>query len=110
MKITFDDKKLEKIANNDRLRLREFGKLRSEKLRLRLAQLNYALNLEMLRIQPGKYHELSGNRKGQWACDLDQPYRLVFTPLQNPIPVKSNGQFDWRKITEVKILEIINYP
>lgn len=25
----------------------------------------------------GHYHELLGDRKGEWACDLDQPNRLL---------------------------------
>ena len=35
----------------------------------------------------GHYHELTGDRKGEWACDLDQPYRLIFEPHEKPIPV-----------------------
>ena len=84
MKITFADKKLEKLVNDDRKMLKEFGKLRAEKIKARLAQLRFATTLEDVRYLPGNYHELISNRKGQWACDLDQPYRLVFTPHENP--------------------------
>lgn len=36
--------------------------------------------LEDVRYLPGHYHELTESRKEQWACDLDQPYRLIFEP------------------------------
>jgi proteic killer suppression protein len=109
MTVKFADKTLKKIADNDRARLREYGKFRSEKIRLRLAQLNYAKNLEQLRMTPGNYHELTGNRKGQWACDLDQPYRLIFTPCHQNIPINEDGTYDWEKVTEVEIIEITDY-
>lgn len=109
MKITFADKKLEKLANDDRKMLKEFGKLRAEKIKTRLAQLRFATTLEDVRYLPGNYHELKNNRKGQWGCDLDQPYRLVFTPHEDPIPTNADGQYIWLEITGVEVIEIINY-
>lgn len=109
MKITFADKKLEKLANDDRKLVKELGKLRAEKIKLRLTQLKFASNLEEVRHLPGNYHELSNNRKGQWACDLDQPYRLIFIPHENPIPANEHGQYVWLEITGVKVIDIINY-
>ncbi|WP_218155317.1 hypothetical protein [Chitinophaga sp. YR627] len=79
------------MANNDRKRLKEFGKLRSEKIRIRLAQLRDAENLEEVRHLPGNFYELTNNRKGQWACDLDQPYRLVFTLREKLIQASKQG-------------------
>lgn len=42
MKITFTDKKPEKLANDDRRRLKELGKTRSDIFKRRLAQLKDA--------------------------------------------------------------------
>jgi len=109
VKITFTDKKLEKLANDDRLLLKAFGKLRADKFKSRLTQLRFATTLEEVRNLPGHYHELSNKRKGQWACDLDQPYRLVFTPHENPIPTNEDGQYMWIEIKGVEVMEIINY-
>lgn len=109
MKITFSDKKLRKLANDDRLMVKELGKERAKLLRRRLTQLEDAENLEQVRHLPGHYHELTGNRKGQWACDLDQPYRLIFTPHENPIPANEDGQYIWLEITGVEIIEVTNY-
>jgi toxin HigB-1 len=109
VEITFADKKFEKLANDDRKRVKEFGKLRAEKIKARLTQLRSAVNLEQVRYLPGNFHELTNNRKGQWACDLDQPYRLVFTPHQNPIPTNQHGHYVWMEITGIEIIEVVNY-
>jgi len=109
MELKFTDKKLEKLANNDRKMLKELGKIRATVLRRRLTQLEDARTLEDVRYLPGNYHELTQNRKGQWGCDLDQPYRLVFTAIEKPIPLTSDGQYVWLEISGVEIIEIINY-
>lgn len=109
MKITFADKKLEKQVNDDRRMLKELGKQRATILRRRLTQLEDATTLEEVRNLPGNYHELKKDRKGQWACDLDQPYRLVFTPHEKPIPANADGQYNWLDISGVEVIEIINY-
>ena len=109
MKITFTHKKLENLVNDDRKMLKEFGKIRAQKLRLRLTQLLDAESLEDVRFMPGNYHELKNERKGQWACDLDQPYRLIFTPLEKPIPINEDGQYVWIEIKGVEVIEIVNY-
>ena len=109
MKISFADKTLGKLANDDRKLVKELGKIRAEKIKARLAQIKFANTLEDVRYLPGNYHELTGNRKGQWSCDLDQPYRMVFTPHESPIPTNAFGQYIWLEITGIEVLEIINY-
>ena len=109
MEITFADKNLNKIVNDDRKMVKEFGKVRAVKMRARLTQLKFAKTLEDVRNLPCNYHELTGDRKGQWACDLDQPYRLIFEPHENPIPANEYGQYIWLKIVGVEIIEIVNY-
>lgn len=75
----------------------------------RLSQLQNAESLEDLRHQPGRFHELTGNYKGCRACDLDQPYRLIFTPHEEPIPENEHGQYVWIEIKGVEITEISDY-
>ncbi|MBL7810236.1 MAG: hypothetical protein JNN28_20610 [Saprospiraceae bacterium] len=48
MEITFSGKKLRKLANDDRLMVKELGKERSKLLRRRLTQLEDAENLEQV--------------------------------------------------------------
>lgn len=85
------------------------GKQQAEIFHRRLGELHAAVTLEDVRNLPGNYHELKANRKGSWACSLNQPYRLIFTSQQQPIPISSDGQYDWSKITAIVILEIVDY-
>ena len=109
MKIEFQNKKLRKLAENERKCYKELGERRARLFLQRIDDLYSADTLEDVRYLPGNYHELSADRKGQWACDLDQPYRLIFQPLQNPIPADEYGKYIWVKIIGVDIIEITNY-
>lgn len=109
MKISFHDSKLERLAHDERRCQKALGARRSSLFLFRLAQLEAAECLEDLRYASGHWHELKGDRKGEWACDLDQPYRLVFTPQESPIPSDEHGRYLWIEIKGVEIVEIVNY-
>ncbi|WP_276483480.1 type II toxin-antitoxin system RelE/ParE family toxin [Paraflavitalea pollutisoli] len=109
MDITFGDKKLEGYAENNKKCIQGMGKKRAELFMKRLNALHNALTLEDVRHLPGRFHELTNNRKGQWACDLDHPYRLIFVPHERPIPINDHGQFIWVEIKGVEIVEIADY-
>lgn len=109
MKLYFKNKKLEKLCNKPDKLVKELGALRAEKLQIRLNDLYTATTLEDVRNLPGHYHELVEDRKGQWACDLDQPYRLIFEPTEKPIPTDEHGRYKWTEITIIDIVEITNY-
>lgn len=109
MDINFENRKLEKYANNDKQGIKNLGSLRHKKYKMRLDQLSNSNTLEDLRFQAGRFHELSGNRKGQWACDLDHPYRLIFRPQESPIPIDKDGKYIWVEILAVEVIEIIDY-
>jgi proteic killer suppression protein len=107
--ISFGNKKLEKLANDFRKCQKEFGPIRAKLYNKRLSDLLNAQTLEDVRYLPGHYHELKEDRKGQWACDLDQPYRLVFEPQEKPIPTDISGKYIWLEIKAVEIIEIADY-
>ncbi len=109
MDIKFRDKKLGKLANNPIKCKREMGENRATRFLTRLTDLRVANTLEDVRHLPGRFHELTGNKKGKWACDLDHPYRLIFTPQEEPIPTNAGGQFIWAEIEGVEIIEIEDY-
>jgi proteic killer suppression protein len=109
MDITFREKDLKKYANDDRLAVRKLGSKQAQILKSRLDDLRAAESLEDVRHLPGRYHELTENREGQWACDLDHPYRLVFTPHEEPIPANEHGRYLWIEVKGVEIVEITNY-
>ncbi len=109
MVVTFDDKDLEKCANDTKYCVKKLGMRRAKLYLDKLQKLYLADTLEDVREIPGHFHELVGVRKGQWACDLDQPYRLIFEPHENPIPTDSTGKYIWLEIKGVEIIEITNY-
>lgn len=109
MDITFSDSKLRKYANTDKLAIKKLGHKRAKLYKQRLDDLMDASTLEDVRHLPGKYHELKRNRKGQWACHLDQPYRLIFKPHEHPIPINNSGQYLWIEIKGIEIVEITDY-
>ena len=109
MIISFQSKRLEKLLSNHSKLTKEFGPLRTKLFLLRLGALTNATTLEDVRNMPGNFHELKADRKGQWACDLDHPYRLIFEPHDCPIPTDTSGRYVWREVKGVAIIEITNY-
>lgn len=109
MEIKFSNNNLKKCANNDSTANKKLGPRRAKLYKARLDDLFDADSLEDLRHVPGNYHELKHDRKGQWACDLDQPYRLIFVPQENPIPINESGSYIWTEIKAVEIIDIIDY-
>lgn len=110
MQIFFRNKKLQKTCNSDKEMRKTFGPARAEKLGRRLTELKAADHLDQIsRLPPTRCHELSGNRKGQFSVDLGHPYRLIFIPANEPVPVKADGGLDLEKITEIEILEVVDY-
>ena len=109
MEILYKNRKLAKCAEDEVFSRRNLGTKRSELYILRIGDMMASETMEDLRYLPGHYHELTGNRKGQWACDLDQPYRLIFEPQEKPIPEDEYGSYLWIKIKAVEILDINNY-
>src|SRR5664280_2034572 len=110
MDIAFKQDLLGKCANDHRYAQRKLGPLRAKKYLLRLQQIRAAACLNDLRNLPqADFHELKADRKGQLACDLDHPYRLIFVPAHNPIPKKQDGGLDWSQVTAVTVLEIVDY-
>lgn len=109
MIITFANKKLEKYAGNYKTAVKKLGKKRADLFIKRLDDIRQTNSYEELKYLPGNYHDLKSNRKGQWACDLDHPYRLIFQPVSQPIPTNESGVYILVEITDVEIIEIKNY-
>lgn len=109
MEVTTKDKSLSLLLAGDSKAAKKLGKVRFNYLNQRLKSLLVAENLEDVRTVPGHFHELVDNRKGQWACDLDQPYRLIFEPHEDPIPTDPDGKYVWVEIKGVELIEVTNY-
>lgn len=103
MKVEFSDRDLKICAENESFAVRTMGKYRSNLYLRRIRSLAAAENFEQLKKYPGNFHELTGNRKGQWACSLDQPNRLI-TKGAEP-----NETVVWSNVSVATVLEIVDY-
>ena len=108
MDIKFGQKKVRKVAEDPKKCKQEMGERRANLFFKRLTDLRDAETLEDVRHLPGRYHELKETRKGQWACDLDHPYRLILKPQEIPIPTNDDGQYIWFEIIGIEIIEIVD--
>ena len=108
MKITCAAAKLRKSLASPREIAIIYGIRVGKKITERLAQIRHAESLAELRNTSGHCHELTGNRKGQLAINLAHPYRLIFAPSP-PIPTLADGGLDWKKVTAIRIIAIIDY-
>lgn len=103
MELEFKDKKLQKYCQSEKDLLRKYGKFQAKIILIRLNQLQAAENLyDISRLPQVRLHPLSGDRQGEFAVDLQQPKRLIFIP--------QNGSLnDYKTITKIQIIEIVNY-
>ena len=109
MDISYANSRIQKICTDAKVTQKELGRNGAQRLKQRLKQMRDAENLEELRFASGDWHELKGNRKSQLACNLSELDRLVFTPANDPRPIKPDGGLDWSQVTAVINLEIVDY-
>ena len=110
MDIKFRSKKLGNILTLEHELRRTFGKDIGETIQNRLKVLKAASCLEDIpKVKPERMHASSGQRKGQYAVDLKQPYRLIFKPNVTALPERSDGSVDLAQIREIIILEVRDY-
>ncbi len=109
MNICFKNRKLEKALTDPISLTKSYGSL-AKRIHQRLIELGDAEILEVMKtILAAKCHELSGNRKGEFAVAISANFRLIFEPNQQPIPRKPDGGLDWKEITEIQINEVTDY-
>ena len=94
------------LVNDFKQLVRALNLERAKRLRRRLDELAAAANLAVMRNLPGRCHELKGSKEYALSIDLDGPYRLIFVPSDDPIPLKKDGGLDWAKVTKVTIKSI----
>ncbi|MDX2130237.1 MAG: killer suppression protein HigA [Chloroherpetonaceae bacterium] len=109
MIVIFESGKKADLFNSIKKLTKEFGDKRAKLIRKRLDDLSAAPNLEAMRFLPGRCHELHGNRQKTLALDLDGGWRLIFESSDEPLPLKTDGGLDWRRVQTVKILRVEDY-
>ena len=107
MKIYFRTNKLQKTCSLDRYMVKEFGPKSARKLKQRMMELSAADTLsDISHLPPPRCHELTGRDAGTFSVDLEHPYRLLFIPANNPVPLRSDGGIDKTQVTEIEIIEM----
>ncbi len=110
MEILFKNKKLENTFNKGAELVKKYGQEMAKKIQLRMAVLRAAKSLENVpHNKPCRRHELSGKKSGMFAIDLKHPYRLVFEPVHDPLPVNKSGGIDLSQVRIIKILSVEDY-
>jgi proteic killer suppression protein len=109
VEVLFASAKLQRQLSTLQQLQRKWGQQGGNKIALRLQQLAAAPTLADMRQLPGRCHELTGDRAGMLAVDVEQPYRLVFRPTANPSPTKEDGGLDWDAVESVTIAEVVDY-
>ena len=110
MKIVFKSRRLQKLCQTEKLLVQAYGKDCGRKIARRLTTLDGAQCLgDVPSTPPERCHPLKGDRQGEFAVDVQQPYRLVFRPNHDPIPTKEDGGVDLKRVTEIEILSIEDY-
>lgn len=112
MDIQFKTKRLQDTCNDKKKRDRAYGPERSAILLKRLVQMSNAETLEEFKLVHPRAHPLKADRKGEWAADLDHPYRLIFEPVPDPIGADGESAAEGKqaavpsRIQVVRILEV----
>lgn len=94
MRIEFKDKGLKADYEKPGGLEKKYGNRRAELIRLRIQTLKSIDRIDQLWSLPGHFHPLREDRSGEWACSLEQPYRLIFRYVPN---------------NRVIIIEIVDY-
>jgi proteic killer suppression protein len=109
VRIEYATRKLEKVLNDAGRLKQEFGSEQAQKIQLRLAVLEAAVNLaEVPAGKPDRCHALKGDRAGEFAVDLKHPFRLIFKP-QEPLSKLAGVGIEKTKVNAIIILEVVNY-
>jgi proteic killer suppression protein len=58
---------------------------------------------------PGQCHQLTGDRRGEFALSLVGSHRLVFVPDHDPVPTLNNSGIDRAEVTKILITEVVDY-
>jgi proteic killer suppression protein len=110
VEIEFEKSKLRDVFNNESSLISSYGKENGRTIMRRMSVLRAAQNLEQVSYKkPERRHQLRGKRKGEFAVDLTHPFRLVFRPNHDPVPLKEDGGIDLKHVTSIIIIRVEDY-
>jgi toxin HigB-1 len=75
----------------------------------RLATIAAAEAMVHLVNVPGRFHALTGDRRGQYALSLSDRLRLIVEPVGNPLPRTPDGGIDLARVGIVRVVGVSDY-
>ena len=110
MEITFKTRKLGKNFSSDGALVKAYGAQRAKKIKQRYREMQASATLaDLAKIPAANLHPRTGGRQGQWAVKITGNDRLCFILEHNPLPLKEDGGIDMEAVTDVCIIEIVDY-
>ena len=109
IEISWSSRKLEKSCSDDHQGEKRWGTDHWKLLKRRLAALGGAPTLADMDGVPGNCHQLHADRDDDFAVELWGPYRLIFVPDHEPVPLLDDGGIDKTHVTHIMIKEVDDY-
>src|ERR1700674_1336720 len=109
MDLSFATQRLTREFADERAMRRAYGD-RANRLKRRLDFLAAAACLDDVPpVPPTRRHELTGDRRGNFAVDVTGNWRLVFRPNHDPVPQTADGGIDLKAMTAIEIIAVEDY-
>lgn len=88
MQVNYRNRQIEKICTNASDAIKKYGNRTAGLIHQRVDEIGAADSVETLvQYGIGRWHQLVGDRKGQFAMDLVHPLRLVFEVIRDEIQI-----------------------
>jgi proteic killer suppression protein len=108
--ITFASHKLERLMDSETTLAQEYGPELGRRIGQRLTLLRALPNLAEGKKSPQlDLHQLTQDRDEQLVVKLTGKMRLVFEVANDPVPRLPDGGLDLKAVTEIEIIEVVNY-
>lgn len=109
MKIFYKNNKLKISLTVDKEIIKTYG-TRAKKIKQRMNELESWDTLhDISRLPALRLHPLKGNKKGEWAVDIQKNWRICFEISNGPLPLLEDGGIDLSMVNEIKIISIEDY-
>jgi toxin HigB-1 len=104
--LSFENKEVRSICEDESMAVNTFGPAVIEKLKNRLTDMLAAKTVS--EIPPvGNPREIKGNPRMDYAIDLCDGFKIIFSANHVKLPCKEDNSIDWSKVSHIKILQII---
>jgi toxin HigB-1 len=105
LELSFHDKDIRHICENNSFAIRKYGESIANKLKGRLADM---ITVDCpLDLPAGNLLIFKNGEDYLCKLELSEGYILLFCPIQNKVPLDEVGEIDWYKVNRIKILQIL---